>query len=357
VTERIGIVVGMEDTFPHAFIAKVNQVPGFRAEFAKFGGTRAHRLDSLDPEYRVIVDRLSHEVPYYRMHMKAAALAGTFVINDPFWWSSDDKFFGYSLAARIGVAVPKTVMLPSKSYIPSINPEKSLRNLTYPLDWQAIVDYVGFPAFLKPADGGGWKNVTRVANMDELFAAYNASGTLVMTLQEAIEFEEYIRCICIGKNFILPIKYDPKARRYIETDSFMPAALEQRVLDDAWAINHALGYDMNSVEFAVRDGVPYAIDFTNPAPDFDIHSILPRYFHMCVDAMSNFVVKSARDGRQNEAGGTFRRFLGNPRKRETGSALDVVPPPPPSTEPTLPDPERRKNGRVASSVTPEGGDA
>ena len=314
-TERIGIVVGMEDSFPPAFIAKVSSIPGFTAELAKFGGTRAHGLTA---DYRVLVDRLSHEVPYYRMHMKAAALAGTFVVNDPFWWSADDKFFGYSLAARLGVAVPRTVMLPSRSYIPSIDPARSLHNLAYPLDWAAITDYVRFPAFLKPADGGGWKHVTPVANMGELIAAYNTSGTLVMTLQEGIEFEEYVRCICIGKNFILPIKYDPKRRCYVEADGFLPKALEQRVLDDAWAINQALGYDMNSVEFAIRDGVPYAIDFTNPAPDFDKNSILPRYFHMVVDAMAEFVTKAARDGRRNEGSGQFRKFLeGPPKTRRT----------------------------------------
>lgn len=311
VTERIGIIVGMEDSFPHAFIAKVNETPGFRAEFAKLGGARAH---GFDPEYRVIVDRLSHEVPYYRMHLKAAALAGTFVINDPFWWSADDKFFGYSLADKIGVAVPRTVLLPSRGYIASIDPSRSLRNLVYPIDWEAITKYVGFPAFLKPADGGGWKNVTRVENIDQLFAAYNASDTLVMTLQENIAFEEYIRCICVGKNFILPIKYDPGRRRYVEVDKFMDKGLEQRVLDDAWAINQSLGYDMNSVEFAVRDGIPYAIDFTNPAPDLDVNSILPRYFHAAVDAMASFVIKAARDGRQNDAGGSFRKFMTGARK-------------------------------------------
>jgi hypothetical protein len=318
-SERIGIVVGWEDSFPQAFIAKVNETPGFRAEIAKFGGTPERFV----APYRVLIDRLSHEVPFYRFHLKAAALAGTYVINDPLWWSADDKFFGFSLAAKLGVAVPRTMLLPSRGYIPSIDPNRSLRNLVYPLDWQGIADYVRFPAFLKPADGGGWKNVTRVENIDELFKAYNASNTLVMTLQENIEFEEYIRCICIGKNFILPIKYDPKRRCYVEVENFMSKALEQRVLDDAWAINQALGYDMNSVEFAVRDGIPYAIDFTNPAPDLDIHSILPRYFHPCVDAMAAFVIKAARDGRQNDPGGALRKYLAGGRTARPGGGPEA----------------------------------
>src|SRR6185312_1665623 len=203
-----------------------------------------------------------------------------------------------SLATQLGVKVPRTVMLPSHSYIPSIDPNRSLRNLEYPLDWEGITQYVGFPAILKPADGGGWKNVSRVNNMAELFREYNKSATLVMTLQEFIDFDEYVRCICIGKEFIYPIRYDPKRRCYVETDGqWLPKKLEQQILDGAWALNHALGYDMNSVEFACKDGVPYAIDFTNPAPDMDINSILPKHFHVVVDQMAKFAIQVAREGR------------------------------------------------------------
>ncbi len=313
-SERIGIVVGWEDSFPQAFIAKVNETPGFRAELAKFGGTP----EVFEAPYRVLIDRLSHEVPFYRFHLKAAALAGTYVINDPLWWSADDKFFGFSLASKLGVAVPRTVMLPSRSYQASIDPNRSLRNLEFPLDWDKIADYVKFPAIMKPADGGGWRNVSRVNNMDELMRDYNASNQLVMTLQEFIDFDEYVRCICIGKDFILPIKYDPRRRCYVETDGFLPKAVEQKVLDGCWAINHALGYDMNSVEFAIKDGIPYAIDFTNPAPDMDVHAILPKYFHMVVNEMAKFAMKCAKDGRPNETEYAFRRYLKNPVPRPAG---------------------------------------
>jgi hypothetical protein len=308
-TEKIGLIVGMENTFPPAFIAKVNETPGMHAELIKIGAVKEH----LELDYSVIVDRLSHEVPFYRFFLKNAAMAGAYVINDPFWWSSDDKFFGYSLAKKIGVQVPRTVMLPQRSYMKGIDPSRSLRNLEFPLDWEAIADYVGFPAFLKPADGGGWKHVTKVNNMRELMQAYNESGELVMTLQQGIEFDEYVRCICIGKEFIYPIQYDPKRRCYVENDgSFMPKALENQILDGAYALNHALGYDMNSVEFACKDGVPYAIDFTNPAPDFDIHSILPKHFHIVVDQMAKHVIQCARDGKKHDVPYGYRKYLATP---------------------------------------------
>jgi len=304
-TERIGIIVGMEDSFPTAFVEKVSQTPGFLAEILRIGAVR----ERPPLTHRVIVDRLSHEVPFYRFFLKSAALSGSYIINDPFWWSADDKFFGYSLAARIGIAVPRTVLLPQKSYISSINPEKSLRNLEFPLDWDGIFDYIGFPAFLKPADGGGWKHVTRCDTAADVLRAYDESNTLSMTLQEFIDFDEYVRCICIGKDFVMPIQYDPKRRCYIEGDDFLPGALMQRVIGDAHRLNVALGYDMNSVEFAIKDGIPYAIDFTNPAPDFDINSILPKHFHIVVDEMAKLVVRIAKEGRHLPTKLPFRKVL------------------------------------------------
>jgi glutathione synthase/RimK-type ligase-like ATP-grasp enzyme len=294
---RIGIIVGMEDDFPPAFIERVNRHAGYHAEFAKLGGIR----EGGERVYDVLIDRLSHEVPFYRFALKAAALSGTYVINDPFWWSADDKFFGYSLVKTLGVAVPRTVLLPQRDYIPAIDKGKSLRNLEFPLNWEAIVDYVGFPAILKPADGGGWKHVTRVDNPAELLAAYNESGTLAMTLQQFIDFDEYIRCLCIGRQMILPIKYDPKRRSYVQTGKFMDDALERRVIEDAYKINEALGYDMNSVEFAVKDGVPYAIDFTNPAPDMYRWSVGDPYFDILVDEMVRFAMQAARERPQRKA--------------------------------------------------------
>ena len=309
-TERIGIIVGWEDTFPPAFIAKVNETPGFHAEIMKIGAVR----ERYEPTHRVIVDRMSHEVPFYRFFLKQAVLAGTYVINDPLWWSADDKAFGFALASKIGVAVPRTVTLPQKRYAKSVDPKRSLRNLEFPLDWEGIFDYVGFPAFMKPADGGGWKNVTKCDDREALMRAYDDSDQLVMNLQEFIDFEQYVRCICIGKEFILPIQYDPKRRCYVQNDKpFLTKDVEHKVLEGAYALNHALGYDMNSVEFAIRDGVPYAIDFTNPAPDFDIHSILPKHFHMVVDEMAKFVIQCVREGRGHTEDYAHRSYLATPK--------------------------------------------
>src|SRR5881392_2255938 len=194
--KRVGILAGREVTFPESIISSINEKGGgeVTAEMVSVGGIR---LDE-PKRYDVIIDRISHEVPYYRAMLKRMALEGTYIINNPFWWSADDKFFNFSLAAKLGVAIPKTVLLPQKDYIPGITSE-SLRNLQFPLDWQAIIDYVGFPAFMKPFDGGGWKNVSKVNSLAELIAEYDQTGALCMTLQESIEFDQFVRCYCIGQ--------------------------------------------------------------------------------------------------------------------------------------------------------------
>jgi glutathione synthase/RimK-type ligase-like ATP-grasp enzyme len=205
--DRIGVIFGMEESFPPALVDRINNlgVTGVAAEFVSIG---AVRLDE-PARYKVIVDRISHDIPFYRAYLKNAVLAGTAVINNPFWWSADDKFFNYALAARLGVAVPPTVILPHKKHPPDTT-ERSMRNLQYPIDWEKVFNYVGFPAFLKPFDGGGWKDVYQVRTPDELFAAYDQTGQLCMTLQRGVNFNEYFRCYVVGQEKVRIMPYDPR---------------------------------------------------------------------------------------------------------------------------------------------------
>ncbi|MCS6775327.1 MAG: hypothetical protein RMJ43_09685, partial [Chloroherpetonaceae bacterium] len=203
--KRIAVLFGREDTFPWALIDRINAIGGkqIRAVPAQIDGV----LMEQPADYRVIIDRISQDVPFYRAYLKHAALNGTAVINNPFWWTADDKFFNYTLASKLGVAVPRTVLLPHNQHPPDIT-AKSLRNLKYPLDWDAIFAYVGFPAFLKPYAGGGWKHVYKVHNPEELFHYYNQTGDLCMTLQQAIEYEEYYRCYVVGMQRVHIMRYD-----------------------------------------------------------------------------------------------------------------------------------------------------
>jgi glutathione synthase/RimK-type ligase-like ATP-grasp enzyme len=294
VMKKIGIIFGMENTFPPALVEKINsmKVEGVSAEAVKLGGVKMAHPSG----YRVIIDRISQDIPFYRAFLKNAALTGTIVINNPFWWTADDKFFNYALASKLGVAIPPTVLLPHNQHPPDTT-EKSMRNLTYPLNWDELFDYVGFPAFLKPYSGGGWKHVYKVHSAEEFFHYYNHTGDLCMTLQHGVEFDEYYRCYVIGQEKVHIMKYDPKAphhERYVKGNP-PPSSrkLHERIVKDALTLCRALGYDLNTVEFAVEDGVPYAIDFLNPAPDAEITSVGQQNFEWVVNAVADMAVKKA----------------------------------------------------------------
>ncbi|MBS1840911.1 MAG: hypothetical protein JSS69_02620 [Acidobacteria bacterium] len=308
--KKVGLLCGREYAFPPAFLARVNEVgkkDGVTAEFVKLGGTKMNE----PAEYDVIVDRISHEVEYYRGYLKHAVLQGTYVINNPFWWTADDKYFNYSVMAKLGLAIPKTVLLPQKGYPSNVDiTAESLHNLKYPIDWDGLLDYVGRPAILKPFSGGGWKHVYKVNNKEELWAAYDQTSPVCMTLQEFIDFDKYVRCFTFGKLDIVPVHYDPKERKYLVEHDYLAANLTHRVVKDAQTINQALGYEMNTIEFAVKDDVPYAIDFLNPAPDFERDRITDYYFEMVLDKMSRLVIERALNGAPSNPWPRWEEMLG-----------------------------------------------
>jgi glutathione synthase/RimK-type ligase-like ATP-grasp enzyme len=303
----IGILHGKERSFPEAFIKRINdkKIPGIRAERVKI-----EKVVQGDPcGYDVIVDRISQDVPFYRAYLKNAAISGTAVINNPFWWSADEKFFNNALATKIGVPVPKTVILPSRE-LPDDTSSESFSNLSYPLDWKGMFDYVGFPAYMKPFAGGGWKNVYRLENIDDFFEKHAETGQLVMLLQEEIVFEEYYRCYCIGRKHVRIMPYEPRNPhhlRYVAGHRPTPelySMMEEIVLK----INNYLGYDFNTVELAVRNGVPYAIDFCNPAPDADLQSVGNENFEWVVETAANYSIEKAQslqEGKDNLSWGEY----------------------------------------------------
>jgi hypothetical protein len=296
--KKIGILFGMENTFPGALVERINgyNMPGVSAEFVQLGAVKMAEPS----RYGVIVDRISHDVPFYRAYLKNAALDGAYIINNPFWWSADDKFFNYALATKLGVAIPRTVILPHKEHPPGTT-ERSMRNLHYPLDWPSVFEHVGFPAFLKPFDGGGWRDVHKVNTPEEFFAAYDETRTLCMTLQAAVDFNEYFRCYVVGQEDVHIMPYDPRVPfhdRYIKKPPAYDPALLARVEHDARVLCRALGYDLNTVEFAVEDGTPYAIDFMNPAPDADVHSVGQANFDWIVNRVAELAVRKAVEPRE-----------------------------------------------------------
>lgn len=306
--KKIGILFGQENTFPQAFIDRINSknIDGIMAE-----AVTVDKVAQGEPtEYAVIIDRISQDVPFYRAYVKNAAIGGTAVINNPFWWSADEKFFNNALAQSVGVAVPNTVILPSHARPDDTN-ENSFRNLKFPIDWEGIFEYVGFPAYMKPHSGGGWKSVYQVKDANDLFKKHAETDQLVMMLQEEIKFTEYFRCYCLGGDDVHIMQYEPRNPhhlRYVKDGPPVAQEILDKVHEGVVKLNKALGYDFNTVEFAVRDGVPYAIDFCNPAPDADVNSVGEENFEWIVEHSAQLAIKKAKEhkpGQMNLTWGTF----------------------------------------------------
>jgi glutathione synthase/RimK-type ligase-like ATP-grasp enzyme len=305
--KKIGILHGKERSFPEAFVKRINdkKIEGIIAE-----PVNIDKVAQGEPSgYAVIVDRISQDVPFYRAYLKNAAISGTAVINNPFWWSADEKFFNNALATKIGVPVPKTVILPSRE-LPDDTSEASFSNLSYPLDWEGIFKYVGFPAYMKPFAGGGWKNVYKLNNMEEFFQTHAETGQLVMLLQEEIIFEEYYRCYCIGRKHVRIMPYEPRNPHHLRyVANFKPSTKLLKTMEEiVLKINNYLGYDFNTVELAIRDGIPYAIDFCNPAPDADLKSVGEENFEWVVEHAALFAIETAqnvKEGKDNLSWGEY----------------------------------------------------
>lgn len=314
--KKIGILFGKERSFPEAFVQRVNskKVDAITAEPVRIDKA----LQGQPSGYSVIIDRISQDVPFYRTWLKNAALTGTAVINNPFWWSADDKYFNNCLMTQVGVPVPKTAIIPSHDH-PDDTAGSSFSNLAYPLAWEAIFNEIGFPAYMKPFAGGGWKHVYKLNTKEEFFEKHGETGQLVMLLQEEIVFEEYYRCYCIGGKYVRIMPYEPRNPhhlRYVADFSPTPEKL-QEMTEIVLKINRYLGYDFNTVELALRNGVPYAIDFCNPAPDADIKSVGAENFEWVVETAANYAIEKAQSNQPGTDNLTWGRYVKASSNRES----------------------------------------
>jgi hypothetical protein len=193
---------------------------------------------------------------------------------------------------------------------------------------------------MKPAYGGGWKDVYKCDNPAEVFAAYDQTRDLVMMAQEAIEFDRYYRCYVLGRNRVHIMHYDPKQPhhlRYVKNPPPMDPAFEARIRRDAIALCDGLGYDMNTVEFAVRDGIPYAIDFMNCAPDADRASVGDENFAWMVENMAEVLIEIVNGTKPLELTGAWPSIMNTSKGIDEPVATNATYTPPGVT-PNVPSP-------------------
>ena len=311
--KKIGILYGLEQSFPESLIAYINskKAKDVIAEMIKIGTVSMESLF----DYNVVLDRVSQEVQYYRSVLKQITLKGTHVINNPFWACADDNFFHASLATKIGINVPKTVILPSKEHPQGVTSE-TLKNLEYPLNWHAVFEYVGFPAYIKPNISSRTETDFKVYNPQEFFSAYDLTGSSVMLLQESIEFQEYYRCYVIGKKHTRIMSYDPTKPfhlRFSPGEPKIDLKLKEEIEKISIKICAALGFDFNAIEYAVRDGIPYSIDFLQQAPLAKRSYLHEDNFDWLVRTAGDFLVELALEGKYHSSEFTWSAFLKGPK--------------------------------------------
>jgi len=228
--------------------------------------------------YDVVIDRLTHWYHTSREWIKKAIILNDlYVFNNPWSLQSMEKHTSYCAMMRLGMPIPKTWLVPPKAYAganPDVQP--TLSRYAKLFDLGKLGEQVGFPLFVKPYDGGGWRSVVRCKDEQALRDAYEKSGTDVMHVQAGVNpFDRFVRTIGFGPQ-THHVRYDPDAPlhdRYTMEEGFIPTAEEEHLRPVTLTINAFFGWEFNSCESLRKDGVWYPIDFANPCPDSQVTSL------------------------------------------------------------------------------------
>jgi hypothetical protein len=293
VTRKIGLSLGADICWPLCYegiLRKLELAIPWQGDTV---GVEVERV-SIEPfdlrqpcKYDMVLDRLTHWYHTSREWIKKAILMdGLYVLNNPWAVQSMEKHTSYCAMMALGMPIPDTWMVPPKSYEPTPDLSPTLRAYAKLFDLGAVGNRIGYPLFMKPYDGGGWRAVTRIKDEQALRKNYEESGKSIMHLQAAVHpFDSFVRCIGLGPQTHL-VKYDPDAPlhdRYTQDTNFVTAEEAQILRDTTLTINAFFGWDFNSCESLRKDGVWHPIDFANPCPDSQVTS-LHRHFPWLVKA-------------------------------------------------------------------------
>ncbi len=322
--KKIGILYGLEQEFPAKLLETINtrKIKGVSAEYITMGAITLNDIC----EYSVIMDRISHEIPFYRSYLKHSVLNGTKIINNPFWNGFDNSFFHNSLASKTGIKVPRTVVLPTKEH-PYGASSESMRNLIYPLQWDEVFEYIGFPALIKPNKEHVRKSEFRVYNSAEFFSAYDLTGNIVMIMQQIIDYDRSFLCYTIGKKDVRIMNYDPRKPynlRFPADGAPIPVELAEQIEKICIKVCNTLGLDFNAIEIGIKDNEPYVLEFYNPAPNSDCQIIKEENFNWLIEKTADYLIGEAIKDRRapkeyNPYSILFDEAKSVPGKKETAT--------------------------------------
>ncbi|MGE5480411.1 MAG: ATP-grasp domain-containing protein [Chloroflexota bacterium] len=293
--KKIGLLYGMENDFPNALAAAINEKGGGEIECEEM---KIGILTNPDfSQYSVIFDKVSLLVPFYRTMLKAAAHSGVKVVNNPFKTCHDDLFYAVCMAEEKGIKSPKTALLPTKRH-PEGTTSDTVRNLVYPLNWDELFDYIKFPATLRTNQGNHRTSSYKVYNPREFFSTYDLTGSKVMALQESLECQQYYRAFVIGKKNIRIVEYEPNRPqhlRYGVGEPQLSAELRGQLESSALKVCEMLGFDFNSVELAIVQGEIYVMNFFNVNPNSERAILLDDTFNWLVENTADYLLELARN--------------------------------------------------------------
>lgn len=287
--KKIGIMYGTYKSFCLALIERIN---------SKKQNVKASSVNIAAPSiiekipYDLIYDRVSHVVPMFASFLKLAKMNNIRIINDPFLLSMDDNLMISAFAKKNKIKFPKTVLLPSKEIPEGISADY-LTNLAYPMKWNEIFDYIGFPAYLKPNSGHNNNIMYKIYNENEFFSTYDLTGKNAMILQEYIPYDEYFRVFTIGKKITYIVRYSPTKPlhlRYTNSITKVAPKLQKEMEKIALLIANNFDLDINTVEFCIKEGELFMTDAINPAPKAEKEFLCKEDFEFLVENTANFLI-------------------------------------------------------------------
>jgi hypothetical protein len=308
VEHLIGMLLGTEDDWPRAFEALVRRLGPVTDASATSHHIRTERVSiepfSLrdPPRHALVIDRLAYWYYHPREWLKKAALMDdVYLLNSPFTFQSMEKHTAYCAMIRLGLRVPETVLVPFKHPVDNARYAYTAERYNRPFDLDAVAEGLGYPLFMKPYDGGAWVGVTRIANSDELHAAYDASGERLMHLQQAVEgYDVFTRSLSIGPETMV-MKFRPEMPmhdRYAVEHNFLDAGTGTEVVTISRLVNAFFRWEMNSCEALVKGSMVHPIDYANACPDMALTS-LHYYFPWAMTALLRWTVFCVVTGRRN----------------------------------------------------------
>ncbi len=303
----VGLLLGSEEDWPTAYETLARRL-------GVFGDGRGgrHRLDTEritiepfdlrdKPRHELVIDRLAYWYYHPREWLKKVALMDdVYLLNSPFTFQSMEKHSAYCALIRLGMHVPDTVLVPYKNPVDNTRWTYTSARYNREFDLEALADRIGYPLYMKPFDGGGWRGVSQIRNAEQLHRSYDASGEMLMHLQESITgYEVFARALTIGPETMV-MKFQPEKpmhSRYAVAHDFLSAEVGAEAVTISQTVNAFFRWELNSCEMLVRDGVVYPIDYANACPDVAITS-LHYYFPWAMKALLKWTAFCLATGRR-----------------------------------------------------------